>query len=113
MRPDLEAILERLLSQSEAEGFVALDAIGEAVGAMSITHAEIEALIDALEQAGRQVDTRETGSAVVHLRAVLVAARELKASGSPRPTLEQIADRSGLSRQAVGQALALARVMQR
>ncbi|MCA9645618.1 MAG: hypothetical protein H6718_30280 [Polyangiaceae bacterium] len=113
MRPDLKVILERLLSESEGQALVPLDAIGEAVGAMNITHAEIEALIDALESAGRQVDTRETGSAVVQLRAVLVAARELKASGHERPTVERIAEHSGLSRQAVGQALALARVMQR
>lgn len=113
MRPDLRLILERLLKDHEPDGLVPLDSIGEAVGAMSITPAEIEALIDALEGAGRRVDTRETAGAVVHLRAVLAAARQLKSEGAERPTLEHIAERSGLSRQAVGQALALARVMQR
>ena len=109
----LQAVLDKLLANSNSEGFVALDTIGEAVGAMSITHTEIEDLIDALESAGRRVDTRETGSAVIHLRAVLVAARALKADGVANPNVQRIAEHSGLSRQAVGQALALARVMQR
>jgi len=113
VRAELKLILDSLLIASADESLIALDDLGEALGATAIRHAEIEVLIDALEGAGKRVDTRETGSAVVNLKAVLVAARELKAQGTPAPSVSAIAERSGLATQAVTQALALARVMQR
>ncbi len=113
MRTELKRILDSLLQASGDESLIALDDLGEAVGDIAVSHAEIEALIDALESAGKRVDTRESGSAVVNLKSVLSAARELKARGGGAPTVAAIAARSGLSTQAVSQALALARVMQR
>lgn len=113
MRPELKRILDSLLRTSGDEPLIALDDLGEAIGATAISHAEIEVLIDALEGAGKRVDTRETGSAVVNLKSVLLAARELKARGTAAPTVAAIAAHSGLTTQAVSQALALARVMQR
>ena len=112
MRAELQEICAHLLAASAADGRIALDAIGDAIGAQRIEIAEIEALITALEEAGRQIVGPEGGGGEGRLGRVLTAARSLRASGVT-PSIAAIVAETGLTHEAVRHALALARVMQR
>ena len=105
-------VLERLLAESADSGRVSLDAVGEAVGALAVSTDEIDALLLALEAAGREVVTPE-GQAELHLKRVVLAARGLKMKLARRPTLAEVAEEAGISAEQALVALALLRVMQR
>lgn len=112
MRPELEAIVRALLASSDDA--VSIDALGEAIGDRAVTHDEIDAMIAALEAAGRRVVGADgAGEGEARLRAVVAAAKELRAALGRTPTALEIADKTGLSVDAVKHALSLARVMQR
>lgn len=112
MRAELQEICAQLLAASAADGQVALDAIGDAIGARRVEIAEIEALIAALEDAGRRIIGPEGGGGEGRLGRVLTAARKLRAAGVT-PTIAAIVAETGMTHDAVRHALALARVMQR
>jgi hypothetical protein len=113
VRPELQQIVDALLASSEDRREVALDAIGEALGARAVTPAEIEEVIATLEHRGRRVYGAETGRGADNLRAVLTAARALAAELGRPATRAEIAAKSGLSDAAVAHALAFAKVLQR
>jgi hypothetical protein len=114
MRPELRELVDALLKASEDSREVTLDALGDAIGTRAVTHDEIDAMIGALEAQGRRVvGASGAGEGEARLRAVVAAARDLRASLGRTPTAREIADKTGLDLDAVKHALALARVMQR
>lgn len=113
MRPELQAILDDLLAASEDTRELHLDAVGEAIGARAVTTPEIEALIDALETAGRTLLAPQGGAGELRLKTVLTTARILGPELGRRPNVAEIAARSGLSEEEVRHALDLAKVIQR
>jgi hypothetical protein len=112
MRAEVRAVLEALLARTEAGAEITLDALGDAIGAMSITQDEIDVLMRALEEKGRTVGSERGGHGEETLKRVLDLAREMKASGKT-PTVTAIAEGTGLSIGRVRNALALARVIAR
>lgn len=113
MRAELQSIVDRLLASSAESGEVHLDEVGEAIGARAITTPEIEAMLDAIDAAGRKLVGPSGGAGEDRLKAVVAAARALALTLGRRPTVAEIAAESGLSEAAVKHALALVRVMQR
>lgn len=112
-RPELAAVLAKLIAESERTRLVALDAIGQAVGTHAISTDEIDALFSALEQRGRTIASPMGGSAEGALKRVVAAARELKRDAPRRLTIEEVAQQAGLTREQVISALALLHIMQR
>jgi succinyl-CoA synthetase alpha subunit len=113
VRAELQSIVVALLAASADAGEVSLDAIGVAIGARAITSVEIDAMISALEAAGRKVVGPEGGAGEARLKEVVAAARALGPELGRKPTVAEIAARSGLSADEVRHALALLKVMQR
>lgn len=113
VRAEVLAIVDGLLEASEPTKELTLDAIGDAIGAKAITPDEIDALMTALEAAGRVIVGPRGGDGEEHLRAVITTARSLTPELGRKPTPSEIAERSGLSLLEVRHALALAKVMQR
>ena len=111
--PALRAIVERLLAESEDAREVHVDAIGEAIGTVNAGPAEIEAIFQALEAAGRTIVAPEGADLPARLRVVLVATRELAVKLGRRPTLREIGDETGLGEEKVRHALAFGRILGR
>ena len=107
------AIVDALLASSADTREVNLDALGAAIGARAITSVEIDAMISALEAANRKVVGPAGGAGETWLKAVVAAARALGPELGRKPTVAEIAARSGLSAAEVHHALALLKVMQR
>lgn len=113
LRKELDAVLSKLLAASSTTGVISLDAVGEAVGTLSVSTGEIDALLGALEAQGRHIASPEGGAGEGHLKRVVAAVRVLKRDEAHRPTLRDVAVQAGLSRSDVLQALALLHIMQR
>ena len=111
LRPVLEEVVRSLLARAPHE--VTLDEIGDALGTLAVTTDEIDAVLSALEAAGRAIAGPEGGRGAETLRAVLPAARALAASLGRRPTIDEIAASVGLPAERVRHAIALGRVMGR
>lgn len=113
LRAPLARIVERLLAEERAA--ISLDALGDALGDLFVTPDEIDAMVGALEAAGRQVgdEDEDAGRGIERLRGVLDAARALRAELGRSPTTVELIERTGLSPFAVQHALGLAKVMQR
>lgn len=113
MRPELEAIVESLVVQGETSRSLTLDEIGEALGTTVASADDVDAMLTALEAAGRVILSPETGDATGRLRQVLGAARDLRARNGRRPTPAEIAEQTALPVGSVRAALLLGRVMGR
>lgn len=113
LRPELAAIVEGLLARTKKGDLIELDALGEAVGTMTIGSDEIDAMLTMLEGRGRRVTTRKGGGGEAALKTVLTTARALRAELGRAPRVQEIATRAGLSEADVQHALALASIMQR
>ncbi len=113
MRAELTALVDDLLAGSAGSGEVTLDDIGDALGTRAVSSEEIDAILDALEAAGRRIAEPEARDRVRDLRVVVAAARELTASLGRRPTTEEIASATKLAATDIRTALLLARVMGR
>ena len=113
LRPELLAIVAGLLRRTKKGDAIELDAIGEAVAALTIGSEEIDAMLVILEKRGRRVVSRPGGSGEATLKTVLTTARALRAELGRAPRSQEIATRAGLSEIDVQHALALARIMQR
>lgn len=113
MRPELQKIVDDLLAASADSREVHLDAIGEAIGARAVSPPEIEAMIDALDAAGRKLVGPQGGAGEDRLKTVIATAKVLGPELGRKPTVAEIAARSGLSDAEVRHALALVKVMQR
>jgi hypothetical protein len=113
LREELERVVRDLLARPSPHGTITLDEVGDAIGHCAVSQAEIEAIILRLEAAGRKITSPEGGHGETTLRAVLEAARSIRAETGQRPTARQIADKTGLAMDQVRHALALARVIGR
>ncbi len=109
----LEPVLARLLADSEGSRSVTLDEVGDAVGVVPVATDDVDALLAALERAGRAVVGPHGQRGVGNLQRVLPAARNLAASLGRPPTLAELAAETGLTEEDVRHALALGRVMGR
>ena len=89
---------------------VSLDQVAEAIGAAPVTMADIEAIFDALEAAGRRIEA-EMQDPPRALTQVLKTVRSFSAVSGRRPTVPEIAEHSGLSVGEVRFALLYARVL--
>ena len=115
LRGKLQRIVTMLADEYRGSegGGVPLDALGDALATEAVTTVEIEDMIHALEVAGVPVVSPRGENGEVTLKHVLDAARTLSRETGERPTVEAIANRAGLTTDAVHHALALAKVMQR
>jgi hypothetical protein len=112
VRSELQSIVDALLEASASSNEVTLDALGDAIGTRAITPPEIDAMISALEDAGRKVVGPQGGAGEDRLKKVVATARALGPELGRKPTVSEIADRAGLSVEDVRHALALLKVMQ-
>jgi Sigma-70 region 3 len=110
--PAVQHILDVLLLETTGAEVVSLDRVAEAIGAAAVTMQEIEAILDALDAAGRRVEA-EVKDPPAALARVLKAVRSFSAVSGRRPTLPEIAQHSGLSVGEVRFALLYARVLVR
>ena len=113
LRSELQHVIEQLLRDSEASGHVTLDQIGDAIGARAVSYVDVDAVIDALESAGRAVEAGAKPRGEEHLQVIIRSIRELSLQLGRRPTQPEIAERAGLTQAEVSHALQLARIMQR
>ncbi len=109
----LEPALAQLLADSEVSRKVTLDAVGDAIGVVPVSTDDVDALLSALEGAGRTVVGPEGARGVGNLRRVLPAARALAGKLGRPARLAELAAETGLSEEDVRNALALGRVMGR
>jgi hypothetical protein len=109
----LAPVVERLLADSAASRRVTLDEVGEAIGVVAVSTDDVDALLGALERAGREIVGPEGARGVKNLQRVIPAARALAGSLGRAPTLAELAMETGFSEEDVRHALALGRVMGR
>ncbi|MFO0644381.1 MAG: sigma-70 domain-containing protein [Polyangiaceae bacterium] len=116
MRPALTLVLHALLEETRAPGarLLSLDRVAEAIGTVAVSADEVEVLVSALEAEGRTVvDADDVRSPKDDLALVLPAARALSKELGRKPTVAELAERTGISAEAVGRALRFAEVMAR
>lgn len=95
-----------------AARFITLDELGDVVGARTITAAQIEALIAALEEAGVTIGGDQQPDLKQLLKTVVQTALDLRRRGE-RAHAAAIAQASGLSPSAVKIALLYSEVIQK
>jgi hypothetical protein len=110
LRPELQTILESLLARNER--VLGLNIVADHIGVTQVSAADIDALFDALEAQGSVIGDPDAGPASAHLGTVLATARQLKAELGRAPNVAEIAQRSGLSSDAVRLALLFVKVAQ-
>ena len=110
MRPAVAAILEGLLKSKDHS--LSLDTIGEAIGTEQISQAEIEALFQSIEAAGRQIDA-QVPDVRLHLNLVLREARRLREQHQSNPDVKALAGATNLTEREVRTALLYASVLGR
>ncbi|MFO0550031.1 MAG: sigma-70 domain-containing protein [Polyangiaceae bacterium] len=107
----LDFVVQQLLETTGDEA-ISLDVLADALAPHDASPDEIDAVIDALERAGRVVGELNPSVREDLLR-VLPAARALKQSAGRGPTLDEIATETDLSVQRVRAALLFGRVLSR
>ena len=107
LRPFLQEILDAILAAHQ-DGLT-LNALSEELVNKPVTHADIEELIGALEEAGIDLEGPEPPVRPEELFRVLTAARALVAEKGARPSPEEIAERTGLTPAVVRRALRFGR----
>ncbi len=113
LRPELQAIVDRLQKAHPNGANISIDTLGEAVGTLAVSHEEIDQMMHALEQSGRRVEHPNAGSGPERLGKVVASARALKESLGRSASRAEIAAHAGMTEDEVAHALALAKVMQR
>lgn len=113
LRPALLAVVDALLAASEDARTVDIDAIGDALGTEVATGADVEAVFDALEAAGRTIVAPEGGHLKARLGDVLAAARSIGAATGRRATIGEIAAATDLREDQVRHALAFGSILGR
>jgi hypothetical protein len=107
LRPPLQAIVDAILA-GHPDG-LSLNELSEELLTKSVTYADIDEIIGALEDAGIDLDGPDHPARPEELVQVLTAARALAAETGQRPTAEEIAARAGLTPPVVRRALRLGR----
>lgn len=103
----LQALFDAIRA-SHPDGLT-LDELSEELVSKSVTYADIDELIGALEEAGFDLAGPASAGRPEELARVLEAVRSLVAETGARPTAEAIAARVGLTPTAVRKALRLGR----
>jgi len=111
LRPALISVGEALLALETDR--LSLDQVAEAIGTLRVTPDEIDELMYWLETHGRPIADPVGKGAAALLGEVLVVARTLRSELGRPPQPREIAERSGLSMEAVQRALWFARILQR
>lgn len=111
-QPTVLSIVASLLEQGKSQRSLSLEQVADAIGASAVTPQEIEAVFDALENAGYRVDA-EAKDPPAALAKVLGTVRSFSAATGRRPTVPEIAQHAGLSVAEVRFALLYARVLVR
>ena len=107
LRPFLQEILDAILA-AHPDGLT-LNMLSEELVNKPVTHADIEELIEAVEDAGIDLEAPEPPVRPEELFRVLTAARALVAEKGARPSPEEIAERTGLTPAVVRRALRFGR----
>jgi hypothetical protein len=105
LSPHLQELFEAIRT-SHPDGLT-LDELSEELAAKSVTYADIDELIGALEAAGFDLATTGAAARPAELARVLEAVRAIIAETGQRPSPETIAARIGLTPTAVRKALRL------
>lgn len=114
MTPDeLDAVVARLLTESEDTRAIHIDRIGEVIGLAAAGADEIERVLARLEESDRTVVAPEGGDGERKLARVIETARVLRTKLGRTPRPSEIAAESGLSENDVRHALGLASVIGR
>jgi hypothetical protein len=111
LRPELISVGEALLALETDR--LSLDQVAEAIGTLRVTPDEIDELMYWLEMHGRPIADPVGKGAAALLAEVLAVARTLRSELSRPPQPREIAERGGLSMEAVQRALWFARILQR
>jgi len=110
MRPIVEGMITQLLAQGKRE--ISLDEVGDTIGAEAVSQAEIELILQRLEDAGCAVGSL-TPNLREHLHRVLRAGRALRAPDGAVPSVASVAEATGLPAGAVRAALLYGQVLSR
>lgn len=113
LRAPIADVVARVLQQSEDSREVTLDEIGDALGVLAVSADEIDAIMTALESAGRRIVGPEEAQGESRLMTVVATARALRDELGRTPRTDEIAARASMPLEAVRHALSLARIMQR
>jgi hypothetical protein len=105
--PRLQSIFDAIMA-AHPEGLT-LDELSEELIATPVSYGDIDELIGALEEAGVNLDGPAPPARPEDLARVLAAARALTEETGKRPSAEEIAERTGLTRVSVKRALQLGR----
>lgn len=102
----VERTVDQLLAGlSEAnKSEIDLDELGDAVGDAPVTTDQIDQLLSTLEERGIRIQENSSADLPALLRAILLAARQLKAAGKS-PSRAEIQEATGLSSAALGLGL--------
>jgi hypothetical protein len=109
LRPFLQEIFEAIMA-AHPDGLT-LDVLSEELSSKPVTYADVEELIGALEEAGVDLEGPEAPARPEALLRVLTAARALMAETGKRPSVDELAQRTGLSAAAVRRSLRSGRLV--
>jgi hypothetical protein len=105
VRPVVESILVELIGRHKVDGRVHLNDIAEVIGDRALTYEEVDGLVTCLEDEGLVVGEPLDERDIHVMRDVLKIARSLGIELNRRPSVEEIAHRSGHPARAVRRAL--------
>jgi hypothetical protein len=109
IRPELQLVFDALMA-AHPDGLT-LDELSEWTWNKPLSYADIDELIGALEEAGVDLEDSAPPPRPDELTRVLLAARSLDDETGKRPSVEEIALRSGLTPVIVRRALRFGRSM--
>jgi DNA-binding IclR family transcriptional regulator len=95
LRPELQAIFDAIM-KAHPQG-LSLDELSEELSTKPVSYGDIDEIIEALEEAGVDLDAAESPPDPEQLVRVLAAARALAEEAGERPSVENIAGRVGLT----------------
>ncbi|HEX2656756.1 MAG TPA: sigma-70 domain-containing protein [Polyangia bacterium] len=107
LSPHLQPLFDTI--QAAHPDGLSLDELSEELSTKSVSYADIDELIGALEEAGFDLEGPGATGRAEELTRVLDAVRALIAETGARPSAEAIAARAGLTPTAVRRALRLGR----
>jgi hypothetical protein len=107
LRPELQSIFDELM-KAYPEGLT-LDELSDETWSRSLSYADIDELIGALEEAGVDLEAAEAPPPPEELAQVLSTARALTQETGKRPSVGDIAARAGLTAAIVRRALRMGR----
>jgi hypothetical protein len=105
--PQLQVIFDEIMA-THPQGLT-LDELSDELAPKGVSYGDVELIIEALEDAGVDLSGPGPVARPEELARALVAARALAAETGKRPSVEEIAERAGLTPAGVRRALRLGR----